>query len=120
MPGFEYNKKLLIRLHNVQGQLKGIEKMMLSERPPEDINIQLSAAEHALHNFIHDIFFEALQKEAAALLSYLLDKYANCPRILETLDTINKNLGSYTLFQLPSILKTLCEIDQLGEDYKPE
>jgi DNA-binding FrmR family transcriptional regulator len=120
MPGFEYNKNLLIRLHNVQGQLNGIEKMVLKHCPPEDINIQLSAAEHAFHNFIHKVFFEALQKEVAALLSTLLDKYANCPRILETLDTIHKNLGSYTLLQLPSILKLLCQIEQFGEEYKPE
>ncbi len=120
MPGYEYKKNLLIRLHNVQGQLRGIEKMLLDNRRPEDINIQLSAAEHALHNFINKVFFEALQKEIAALISYLLDKYAECPRILETIDTIHKNLGSYTLFQLPSILKLLCKIDQFGEEYKPE
>ncbi|MGD0710891.1 MAG: metal-sensing transcriptional repressor [Bacteroidales bacterium] len=120
MPGFTYNKNLLIRLHNVQGQLNGIEKMMHENRRPEDINIQLSAAEHALYNFIHNLFFEALQKEIAALLSTLFDKYADCSRILETLDTIHKNLGSYPLKELPSILDLLLKIDQIGEEYLPE
>ncbi|MGD0455892.1 MAG: metal-sensitive transcriptional regulator [Solirubrobacteraceae bacterium] len=120
MPGYEYKKNLLIRLHNVQEQLRGIEKMVLDNRRPEDINIQLSAVEHALHNFINIVFFDALQKEIAALISTLFDKYPACPRILETTDTIHKNLGSYMLSQLPSILKLLCKINQLGEEYKPE
>jgi DNA-binding FrmR family transcriptional regulator len=120
MPGFTYNKNLLIRLRNVQGQLKGIEKMMLQNRSPEEINIQLSAAEHALYNFNHKVFFEALQKEIAALLSYLFDKYSACPRLLETLDTIHINLGSYPLKELPSILDVLLKIDRLGEEYLPE
>ena len=46
----------LIRLHNVQGQLRGIEKMILSHRPPGDVKIQFSAQTFPLRTLLHKIF----------------------------------------------------------------
>ncbi|MGD0709917.1 MAG: metal-sensing transcriptional repressor [Bacteroidales bacterium] len=120
MPAFVYNRNLLKRLHYLQGQLHGIENMMLEHRPPEDINIQLSAVEHAFHNLVYEVFFEFLQKNAALLFSRLLDKFAGCPKIFETLDNIRKNFHTYTVYQLPSIINILCELDHIGDKKEPE
>src|SRR5271157_1146340 len=111
MHKFEYNRKLLKHLHLLQGQLTGIENMMLNDRGPEDVNIQLSSVEHSYYSFFHKDFFEALQKDVAAHLSQLLDKYSDCPRLLETLDTVRENFHTYNIRQLLSIYKLLCDLD---------
>ncbi len=110
----------LIRLHNVQGQLRGIEKMILSHRPPGDVKIQFSAAEHSLYELYYTKFFEAVQKNVAAHLSQLSDKYADRPRLLETIDTVRENFHTYNIKQLLSVHKLLCEIDDFEDKNKPE
>ncbi len=120
MHKFEHNRKLLKHLYLLHGQLNGIEKIMLNDRSHEDVTIQLSSVECSYYTFFSKDFFKALQKDVAAHLTQLLDKYSDCLRLPKTLDTIHENLGSYTLFPLPLILKLLCEIDQFGEKYKPE
>jgi len=120
MHEFEYNRKLLNRLRLLQGQLGGIERMIRSNRCPYDVSVQFSAADHALHKLVHDVFFESMQKHAAFLLSMLYDKYSACPRILETLDTIKKDFRTYTIFKLPSIITLLCELDHIDDKKQPE
>jgi DNA-binding FrmR family transcriptional regulator len=43
-------RKALQRLHRIEGQVKGIERMVADERYCIDVITQIAAAESALHN----------------------------------------------------------------------
>lgn len=65
-------KHLVKRLHNVKGQIDGIERMISSGRSAEEIYNQLKAAERALHQTIYGVLDELLKKQFAEKLAQRL------------------------------------------------
>lgn len=74
---------LLLRLRRVEGQVKGIQKMVDEDKSCQDILVQISAAKAALHKvgglileeYVEDCLFHQLQSDEnrEELLKDLLD-----------------------------------------------
>ncbi len=69
-------KEIVKRLHYIQGQLGGIEKMLADERPMQEVYRQLKAVEQALHRAIYVVLDEHIKKQVAEALAKRL---AACP-----------------------------------------
>lgn len=61
-----HQRKLVLRLRRVEGQLRGIQGMMESGESCEDIAQQLSAARRALDKAFHEMVACSLRMEVAA------------------------------------------------------
>ena len=48
----EYNKKMINRIHRIQGQLNGVIKMMEEEKNCKDVISQLSASKSSIQGII--------------------------------------------------------------------
>jgi len=69
-------KAVLKRLHIIQGQLDGIEKMIDEDRSVQEIFNQLKAVEKGVHSTIYDVLEDQLKMHLAEVLSVRL---AACP-----------------------------------------
>ncbi len=69
-------KAITKRLHYLQGQLKGIERMVNEERPVQEVFNQLNAVEQGVHTTIHNVLEDQLKMHLAEVLSVRL---AACP-----------------------------------------
>jgi len=69
-------KEIIKRLHYIQGQLGGIEKMLEEGRTAKEIYAQLKAVEQALHQAIYGVFDDQLKKHFAEVLA---ERLALCP-----------------------------------------
>ena len=58
----ENKKQLLTRLNKIEGQIKGVQKMIESEKPCGDVLIQISAARSAI-NKVGALLFEGYAKD---------------------------------------------------------
>lgn len=69
-------KAVLKRLHTIQGQLNGIEKMIEGDRSVQEVFNQLKAVEQGVHASIYDVLEDQLKMHLAEILSTRL---AACP-----------------------------------------
>jgi len=69
-------KEIVKRLHYIQGQLGGVEKMINNDRPAKDVYGQLKAVEQALHQAIYLVFDGQLKRHFAEVLA---ERLAVCP-----------------------------------------
>lgn len=82
------NKELLTRLSRIEGQIRGIKKMIEENKPCEDVIVQLSSASASLQstskvmllNHINTCVLESVQNGDAEIaldkLKNVLDKYS--------------------------------------------
>ena len=56
----EYNKKMINRIHRIQGQLSGVIKMMEEEKNCKDVISQLSASKSSIQRLMGIIISENL------------------------------------------------------------
>ena len=56
----EYNKKMINRIHRIQGQLNGVIKMMEEEKNCKDVISQLSASKSSIQRLMGIIISEHL------------------------------------------------------------
>ena len=56
----EYNKKMINRIHRLQGQLNGVIKMMEEEKNCKDVISQLSASKSSIQRLMGIIISENL------------------------------------------------------------
>lgn len=56
----EYNKKMINRIHRIQGQLNGVIKMMEEEKNCKDVISQLSASKSSIQRLMGIIISENL------------------------------------------------------------
>jgi len=79
----EFSDALRLRVRRMRGQLDGIERMIVEERPLADVRVQLSALKGALGALETELLFNALcaevegtgtaRAEAEQLTARLLD-----------------------------------------------
>lgn len=69
-------REVVKRLHHIQGQLGGIEKMLMDDRPVKEISAQLKATERALHQVIYGVLDDQLKKHFPEILG---ERLALCP-----------------------------------------
>lgn len=58
----ETKRNLTSRLNKIEGQIRGIRKMIESDQSCNDINIQVSAARSALDSFANELLGNFIQK----------------------------------------------------------
>ena len=56
----EYNKKMINRIHRIQGQINGVIKMMEEEKNCKDVISQLSASKSSIQRLMGIIISENL------------------------------------------------------------
>ncbi len=81
----EETKKLINRLSRAEGQIRGVQRLVQSNAPCEDVLMQLSAAQAALNGFAKEYLERYIKtefrsdlkekSEAAALFSKMLIKF---------------------------------------------
>jgi CsoR family transcriptional regulator, copper-sensing transcriptional repressor len=83
-------RKAILRLHRIQGQVRGIEQMVADERYCIDVITQIAAAESALHklrelilrNHIETCVLEAFRSgdsnERKKKVEELMEAYVHC------------------------------------------
>ena len=69
-------KEIVKRLHHIKGQLGGVEKMLVDDRPVKEVYAQLKAVEKALHQAIYSVWDDQLKKHFAEVLA---ERLALCP-----------------------------------------
>ena len=69
-------REITKRIHHIQGQLGGIEKMIRGDRPVKDIYVQMKAVEGALHQAIYSVLDNQLKNHFAEVLA---ERLALCP-----------------------------------------
>lgn len=97
-------KTILKRLHYVQGQLRGIEKMIEEDRPLKDIFIQLKAAEEGVHKSVYEVFEEQLKKHLAEVLSQRL---AACPGNCSDAERLRFTREQFAQLDLKGVIESL-------------
>jgi CsoR family transcriptional regulator, copper-sensing transcriptional repressor len=74
--GFEGKRETKKRLHYLQGQLGGIERMLDQERPVKDIFAQLKAVEKGIQQALYNVLNDELRKRFAEALA---ERLTLCP-----------------------------------------
>ena len=105
-------KPLLQRLHFVQGQITGVEKMIEDGRRPEEIYTQLRSLESAFGKSIIQAFEDYHRKELAKRLVEFLECCGGPCDDCNKLETIKKEFPKLTM---PEILETLKTIETLSQ-----
>ena len=75
-------KGMLNRLRRVEGQLRGIQRMIIEEKPCYDVLLQLSAARKAMQKACIEILKQQLQK---CLHEAKEPDFYNLEKLIETL-----------------------------------
>ena len=97
-------RTILKRLHYVQGQLQGVEKMIGNDRPAEHVYIQLKAVEQGIHRVIHVVFEEQLKKHLAEVLS---SRLAACPGNCSDAERLQFTKKQFDKLDLKEVIKSL-------------
>jgi DNA-binding FrmR family transcriptional regulator len=79
-------KAMLNRLRRVEGQLRGIQRMIIEEKPCYDILLQLSAARKAMQKACIEILKNYLQK---CIHEARTPDFDNLEKLIETLVEIS-------------------------------
>lgn len=97
-------KAVLKRLHYIEGQLKGIERMIEKDRSVEQVFHQLKATEQSLHNTIYDVLEDQLKMHLAEVLSARL---AACPGNCSDAERLQFTRQQFATLDLKGIIKSL-------------
>lgn len=97
-------KTLQKRLRYIEGQLRGIEKMLEADRDADEVFAQLKAAEHSLHHAIYDVFETALKRKLAEVLSKRL---AECPGNCSDAERLQYTKREFDKLDLRAVIHSL-------------
>ncbi|MGH2569123.1 MAG: metal-sensitive transcriptional regulator [Bacteroidota bacterium] len=101
----QHEKKAVVkRLHYIQGQLNGIEKMIEEDRSMEEIFRQMKAVERGMHNTIYDVFEDQLKMHLAEVLSVRL---AACPGNCSDAERLQYTKKQFAELDLKGVIESL-------------
>lgn len=92
------------RLHTIQGQLNGIEKMIEEDRSMEEIFRQMKAVEQGIHNTIYDVLENQLKMHLAEVLSARL---AACPGNCNDAERLQYTKKQFAELDLKGVIESL-------------
>lgn len=110
-------KAILKRLHYVEGQIRGIEKMIKNDRSVEDVFTQLRAVEQGVNKAIYVVFEEQLKKHFAEVLSKRL---AECPGDCSDAERLQFTRRQFAKLDLKGVIESLSWLvkDENGDPTK--
>ena len=97
-------KEIVKRLHQIVGQLAGVEKMIEEGRQVKDIYGQLKAAERALHGAIYDVLDNQLKKNFAEVLA---ERLAVCPGDCDDAERLQFLRSEFPKLELKELINEL-------------
>lgn len=97
-------KAIIKRLHYLQGQLKGLERMINDGRPVKEIFQQLKAVEQGVHSTVHDVLENQLKLRLAEILSARL---ATCPGNCDDAERLQYTRKQFAQLDLKGIIESL-------------
>lgn len=97
-------KAILKRLHYLQGQLAGIERMVEGGRGAQEVFDQLKAVERGVHTTIHDVLENQLKMRLAEILS---ERLAACPGNCSDAERLQYTKKQFVQFDLKGVLESL-------------
>ena len=97
-------KEIVKRLHQIVGQLAGVEKMIEEGRQVKDIYGQLKAAERALHGAIYDVLDNQIKKHFAEVL---VERLAVCPGDCDDAERLQFLKGEFSKLELKELINEL-------------
>lgn len=97
-------KAITKRLHYLQGQLKGIERMVDEERSEQEVFNQLKAVEQGVHTTIHDVLEDQLKMHLAEVLSVRL---AACPGNCSDAERLQYTKKQFAELDLNGVIESL-------------
>lgn len=97
-------KEVVKRLRYVEGQLKGIEKMLEDDRSIQEIFAQLKAVEQGLHKTIYDVLEDQLKMHLAEVLSARLSA---CPGNCSDAERLQFTKREFAKLDLKGIIQSL-------------
>lgn len=101
-------KTILKRLHYLQGQLKGIERMIEEDRPIQEVSNQLKAVEQGVHATIYDVLEDQLKMHLAEVLSVRL---AACPGNCGDAERLQWTKQQFATLDLKGVIESLSWLD---------
>ncbi len=105
-------KTIRQRLRYVEGQLKGIEKMIENDRSIQDIFVQLKAVEQGIHKVTYDVLEDQLKMHLAEILSKRL---AACPGNCNDAERLQFTKEQFAQLDLKGVIDSLSWLTG-GED----
>ncbi len=97
-------KVVLKRLHTIQGQIRGIEKMIEEDRSVQEIFNQLKAVEQGVHSTIYDVLEDQLKMHLAEVLSMRL---AACPGNCSDAERLQYTKKQFAELDLKGVIESL-------------
>ncbi|HEY5616049.1 MAG TPA: metal-sensitive transcriptional regulator [Bacteroidota bacterium] len=97
-------KEIVKRLHQIVGQLAGVEKMIEEGRQVKDIYGQLKAAERALHGAIYDVLDNQIKKHFAEVL---VERLAVCPGDCDDAERLQFLRSEFPKLELKELINEL-------------
>ncbi len=97
-------KVILKRLRYVEGQIRGIQKMIENDRALPQIFTQLKAMEQGIHKVIHVVFEEQLKKHLAEVLSKRL---AACPGNCSDAERLQYTRQQFAMLDLKGVIQSI-------------
>ena len=97
-------KEIVKRLHQIVGQLAGVEKMIEEGRQVKDIYGQLKAAERALHGAIYDVLDNQIKKHFAEVLA---ERLAVCPGDCDDAERLQFLRSEFPKLELKELINEL-------------
>jgi DNA-binding FrmR family transcriptional regulator len=97
-------REIIKRLHHIQGQLGGVEKMISEERPVKEIYAQLKAVEKSMHQTIYGVLDDQLKQHFASVLS---ERLALCPGDCDDAERLQFLKGEFPNLEIKDIIDEL-------------
>lgn len=101
---FQRKKAVSKRLHYLEGQLKGIKKMIDEDRSIQEVFNQLKAVEQGVHSTIYDVLEDQLKMHLAEVLSVRL---AACPGNCNDAERLQYTRKQFGELDLKGIIESL-------------
>ena len=108
-------KVITKRLHYLQGQLKGIERMVDEERPVQKVFNQLKAVEQGVHSTIYDVLEDQLKMHLAEVLSVRL---AACPGNCSDAERLQYTKKQFSELDFKQIIQSIDWLNKREEKVK--
>ncbi len=97
-------KAILKRLRFIEGQIRGVEKMIEEDRLVQDIFVQLKAIEKGINKAIYVVFEEQLKKRLAEVLS---ERLATCPGNCSDAERLQFTRKQFASLDLKGVIESL-------------
>jgi DNA-binding FrmR family transcriptional regulator len=97
-------KAILKRLRFIEGQVRGVEKMIEEDRSVQDIFVQLKALEQGINKAIYVVFEEQLKKRLAEVLS---ERLAACPGNCSDAERLQFTRKQFASLDLKGVIDSL-------------